>query len=141
MKHTIRALALLTALSSTLGVQITQAHELDESNLPRGVVVRVDSEQNAVIFKADALAANEQEAQALLSSIAVESNILSAEMKDASHELDQETSTRAWYWWGYGNYWNWGWNWNTSWFSYSYYRYNYWFPCTYGGYQWYWYRW
>lgn len=128
------------------------AGELDLPNgqkLPQGIVVRVDANGNEEVFKADgAKVTNDASAKAVVDSfVKVENKIA---ISSAKGELDQGSSSPAWFWggrgWGCGYYgYGCGGYYNYGGYYYNYYGYNYnYYPCygyNYGGYGYRYYYW
>jgi hypothetical protein len=115
---------LFLALSLT-AVAHVQADELDPQQgvAPQGLIVRDDGHGSVTVFKAADLSAVQDAASA---QAAVQANVIDqnqlADIPVVS-ELDQVTSSEAWYrWWnpGFNNYF----------YGYNYYGYNYYYqPC------------
>jgi len=96
MKHLAVVLAVLAGLSSA---------QAQEKKIPEGVLVRVDAKGNREVFREDLgqKELSKTEIQALAEKIATPENALTVKEVAGEAELDQTTSSEAWYWYSYYN--------------------------------------
>jgi hypothetical protein len=126
----------ITALLVSASVQAT---ELDPTPVgaPNEIIVREDASGNREVFKvAQQVGVTDDEA-----AIAVIENYVTADNKVetlvAESELDQVSSTEAWYYWGRNWY---GYNYSYNWYGHIY-HYRPYFSYNYRSYSYFYYRW
>lgn len=128
--------AVLSPVTSAAPAQITQ--EQAAKDLPKTIVVRVDSNGQATVLESGKVLTMDDAGKAEVERLADEFKSLNTA---GTHEMDQASSTSSWYWYNPG-YYGYGYGYAPV---YSYYGYSYYYrPCfnyAWGGFNYIWYNW